>query len=463
MKLWGARFERDEDGIADDFNSSIRFDQRLWKADIEGSIAHARMLSARGIIPSEIGEKIVAELYEIKNGLECGTLSIDPKAEDIHMFVEQVLTERIGDAGKYLHTARSRNDQVALDLRLWQRDSIDKITGLLKTLVSVIADKAEENINTVMPGYTHLQPAQPVTFAHHILTYAQAFLRDIDRLSDCRKRTCVSPIGSCALAGTTYSTDRFYEAELLELPAVCENSMDGVSDRDFALEFCFCLSAVMTHLSRFCEEIILWSGVAYGFLTLDDAWCTGSSIMPQKKNPDIAELCRGKSGRVFGDLTALLTVMKGLPMAYNKDMQEDKEAIFDATDTVCACLTAFTPMFSTAKVNADKMRAAAADGFINATDCADYLVGKGLPFRDAYHVTGELVKHCVKTGKRLEDLSLKEYQTFSPKFEKDVFEAIKLDTCVSKRKSYGGPAPEAVAVQLKNLRDKLNGYSDSSC
>lgn len=463
MKLWGARFENEADNIADGFNSSIGFDKRLWKVDIEGSIAHARMLSARAIIPSDICDKIVEGLNGIKSDLECGVLEIDPKAEDIHMFVEQVLTERIGDAGKYLHTARSRNDQVALDLRLWQRESIDEIADLLKALVKAIADKAEENINSVMPGFTHLQPAQPVTFAHHVLAYAQAFLRDIDRLADCRKRTCVSPIGSCALAGTTYFTDRFYEAELLELPAVCENSMDGVSDRDFALEFCFCLSVIMAHLSRFCEEIILWSGVAYGFLTLDDAWCTGSSIMPQKKNPDIAELCRGKTGRVYGDLTALLTVMKGLPMAYNKDMQEDKEAIFDAADTVCACLTAFTPMFSTAKVNADNMRKAAADGFINATDCADYLVGKGLPFRDAYHVTGELVKHCVKTGERLEDLSLDEYKTFSPVFEKDVFEAIKLDTCVSKRRSYGGPAPEAVAVQLKNLRDKLNGVTKPSC
>ena len=463
MKLWDARFENEADNIADGFNSSIGFDKRLWKVDIDGSIAHAKMLSARGIIPSDVSETIVSGLEKIKNDLACGALEIDPKAEDIHMFVEQVLTERIGDAGKYLHTARSRNDQVALDLRLWQRETIDEITAQLKALVTAIADKTEENINTVMPGYTHLQPAQPVTFAHHILAYAQAFLRDIDRLADCRLRTCVSPIGSCALAGTTYFTDRFYEAELLKLPAVGENSMDGVSDRDFALEFCFCLSVIMTHLSRFCEEIILWSGVAYGFLTLDDAWCTGSSIMPQKKNPDIAELCRGKTGRVYGDLTTLLTLMKGLPMAYNKDMQEDKEAIFDAADTVCACLTAFTPMFSTAKVNADKMRNAAADGFINATDCADYLVGKGLPFRDAYHVTGELVKHCVKTGKRLEDLSLNEYKTASPVFDKDVFEAIKLDTCVNKRKSYGGPAPEAVAVQLKNLRDKLNGVTKPSC
>ena len=463
MKLWGARFENEADNIADEFNSSIGFDQRLWKVDIEGSIAHARMLSARAIIPSEICGKIVEGLTGILNDLESCALKIDPKAEDIHMFVEQVLTERIGDAGKYLHTARSRNDQVALDLRLWQRETIDEITVLLKILVTAITDKAEENIETVMPGYTHLQPAQPVTFAHHILAYAQAFLRDIDRLADCRLRTCVSPIGSCALAGTTYLIDRFYEAELLGLSAVCENSMDGVSDRDFALEFCFCLSVIMTHLSRFCEEIILWSGVAYGFLTLDDAWCTGSSIMPQKKNPDIAELCRGKTGRVYGDLTALLTVMKGLPMAYNKDMQEDKEVIFDAADTVRACLTAFTPMFLTAKVNADKMRKAAADGFINATDCADYLVGKGLPFRDAYHVTGELVKHCVKTGKRLEDLSLDEYKTFSPVFEKDVFEAIRLDACVGRRRSYGGPAPEAVAVQIENLRGKLNGKNEPSC
>ncbi len=463
MKLWGARFEHEADNIAEGFNSSIGFDRRLWKADIEGSVAHARMLSARGIIPSEICDQIIAGLTGIKDDLESGALEIDPKAEDIHMFVEQALTERIGGAGKYLHTARSRNDQVALDLRLWQREAIDETAALLKTLITAIADKAEEHINAVMPGYTHLQPAQPVTFAHHVLAYAQAFLRDIDRLADCRRRTCVSPIGSCALAGTTYFTDRFYEAELLGLSAVCENSMDGVSDRDFALEFCFCLSMIMTHLSRFCEEIILWSGVSYGFITLDDAWCTGSSIMPQKKNPDIAELCRGKAGRVYGDLTALLVVMKGLPMAYNKDMQEDKEAVFDAADTVCACLTAFTPMFTTAKINAERMRNAAADGFINATDCADYLVGKGLPFRDAYQIVGELVKHCVKAGKRLEDLSLDEYKTFSPVFEKDVFETIKPDACVNRRKSYGGPAPEAVAVQLKNLRGKLDGAVKPSC
>ena len=451
MKMWQGRFKKEEDESVNDFNSSISFDSRMYREDITGSIAHARMLGNTGIIDRGESEKIIAGLKEILCDIESGKLEFDPKAEDIHMFVEQVLTERIGDAGKRLHTSRSRNDQVALDIRMYLRNQIDEVYALIKVLAKVIIEKAKANTKTVMPGYTHLQRAQPVTLAHQLLAYAQMLKRDCERLCDCRVRTNIMPLGSCALAGTTYPIDRQSVCDELGFDSVTQNSIDGVSDRDFVLELAFDLSTVMMHLSRFSEEIILWCSSEFGFMELDDAFATGSSIMPQKKNPDIAELVRGKTGRVYGSLTTLLTVMKGLPLAYNKDMQEDKEAIFDALDNTKLCLEIFTKMLDTATFKTDKMRSAAGFGFINATDCADYLVKKGMPFRQAYKIVGELVAVCIEKNTTFEKLDIEEYKKVSDVFDDGVYKAVDLDVCTNGRNVVGGPAQSAVLKQIENL------------
>ena len=445
MALWGARFGKELNSQVQDFNSSIRFDQTFYQEDIAGSIAHVTMLGKQKIIAPADAEKIKQELEKIRQEIQAGKLKIDENAEDIHMFIETELTARLGDIGKKLHTARSRNDQVALDLKLYLRNQIAEIQGKIISLVEALCEKAEENLETVMPGYTHMQRAQPITFAHHLMAYTEMFLRDNERLQDCDKRMNILPLGSCALAGTTYPIDRELVAELLGFDGVTQNSLDGVSDRDYVIELASDLSLVMMHLSRLSEEIILWASWEFKFIELDDAFSTGSSIMPQKKNPDITELIRGKTGRVYGDLTTLLTLMKGLPLAYNKDMQEDKEAIFDAIATVKACIDTFIPMLETMKVLPENMKEAAQKGFINATDCADYLVKKGKPFRDAYKITGQLVAYCIENKKVLETLTLDKYQEADPLFEADIYEAISLDTCVKKRKVIGGPAPEMVA------------------
>lgn len=452
-QLWKGRFKKELAKETNDFNSSISFDSRMFEEDIKGSIAHATMLGSTGIIDKSESEKIVAGLSEILADIKSGKLDIDMSAEDIHTFVEGELTARLGQTGKRLHTARSRNDQVALDIRLTLRKEIDEISEKIKDLVSVLCNKAEENKETIMPGYTHLQRAQPITFGHHLMAYAQMLLRDLDRLADVKKRMNVLPLGSGALAGTTYPLDRNMVADLLGFDSVSLNSLDGVSDRDFCIELASALSLVMVHLSRFSEEIIMWCSWEFKFVELDDAFSTGSSIMPQKKNPDIAELVRGKSGRVFGDLTTLLTVMKGIALAYNKDMQEDKEAIFDAVDTVKMCLNAFTPMIDTMTVLKDNMRHAAAKGFINATDCADYLVGKGLPFRDAYKATGELVALCIDKNLTLETLPLDEYKKICDLFDDGVYQAINLEKCVADRLVVGGPSIQSVEAQIKYARN----------
>ena len=454
MPLWTGRFKKQLDKKTNDFNSSISFDSRMAKQDIAGSVAHAAMLGKQGIIEKGESEKIIASLKLIAAELESGRLEIDMTAEDIHTFVEGELTKRLGNSGKRLHTARSRNDQVALDLRLYLLEQSDKIDSALKAFIAVILKKAEENYDAVMPGYTHLQRAQPVTFGHHLMAYASMLLRDRERLSDCKKRMAVSPLGSGALAGTTYPLDREYSARLLGLSDVCSNSLDGVSDRDYVIELLSCLSIIMVHLSRFAEEMVMWCSWEFKFIELDDAFSTGSSIMPQKKNPDIAELVRGKSGRVFGSLMALLTVMKGLPLAYNKDMQEDKEGTFDAVDTVLVCIDTFSAMLETAKVLKGNMRKAAANGFINATDCADYLVKKGLPFRDAYKAVGELVAFCIENGYTLETLPLEEYKKICELFDEGVFAAIDLDNCVKGRAVKGGPAPQCVLEEIKSAKKK---------
>lgn len=433
MKLWAGRFSKEADKKTNDFNSSIATDSRMYAQDIEGSIAHVTMLSAKGIIPEQDGAAIAAELAKIKNEIAEGSLLIDPNAEDIHTFIEQTLTERIGDAGKRLHTGRSRNDQVALDVRLYLRDECDAVTELIKKLIKALSEKGDEYADAIMPGYTHLQRAQPITFKAHLSAYTEMLTRDLGRVEDAKKRMNSSPLGSGALAGTTYPIDRAMTASLLGFDSYTASTLDGVADRDFCIELASALSIVMVHLSRLCEEIILWCSWEFKFVELDDAFSTGSSIMPQKKNPDIAELVRGKSGRVFGDLMTLLTVMKGLPLAYNKDMQEDKDAIFDAFDTVKICLDTLVPMISTMKAIPENMRKAAAGGFINATDCADYLVSKGLPFRDAYKATGELVALCIREGKTLETLSLDEYKQVCELFDGGVYEAIKLENCVKRR------------------------------
>ena len=457
MKLWKGRFKKEADPRTNDFNSSIAFDSRMYRQDIEGSIAHATMLGKQGIIDESESAKICAELKKIRDDIDSGALSIDPDAEDIHTFVEQELTARLGDAGKRLHTGRSRNDQVALDIRLTLREDCAGLIKQLNGLVRVLCRKADMYSGTVMPGYTHLQRAQPVTFGHHLMAYCEMLMRDISRFEDALKRMDQCPLGSGALAGTTYHLDRELTSELLGFSSPTQNSLDGVSDRDFCAETAFAVSLCMVHLSRLCEELVLWCSWEFKFIELDDAYCTGSSIMPQKKNPDLAELIRGKSGRVIGDLTALLTMMKGLPLAYNKDMQEDKEAVFDAVDTLKLCLTPLTPMIETMTVLEQNMRKAAAGGFINATDCADWLVAeKGLPFRDAYKVTGELVALCIERSATLESLPLEEYKSVHPAFDEGIYQAISLDKCVSGRKVLGGPAPENVRAQAARVLTLLD-------
>ncbi len=451
-KMWAGRTAGNTADIADELNSSIGIDSRMYKQDIEASIAHAKMLSKQGIIKTEEAENIISGLEGILKDITSGDLEIDMSAEDIHMFVEEVLTERIGDDGKKLHTARSRNDQVAQDTRMYLRDQVDEIRGLTEKLIQTIADIAEKNSDVIMPGYTHLQRAQPILFAHQILAYAMMLVRDKERLTDARKRMNISPIGSCALSGTTYDTDRLYEAKLLGFDDICHNSIDGVSDRDFCVELLSDLSILMMHLSRFAEELILWSSWEFKFIEFSDAFTTGSSIMPQKKNPDMAELVRGKTGRVYGDLMQMLTALKGLPLAYNKDMQEDKESVFDACDTAKLCLNVMIPMLAEMKVNSGKMLAAAKGGFINATDMADYLVRKGMPFRDAYHISGSIVAKCIEAGKTLDELTHEELKKFSELFDKDVFHDIDLKTCVGKRISAGGTGPESVRAQIEYLR-----------
>ncbi len=455
-KMWAGRTAGITNKLADDFNSSIHFDKRMYKQDIEGSMSHALMLGKCGIIGEDEAEKIIEGLKGILADLESGKLEFDLTCEDIHMFVEQVLTERLGDLGKKLHTARSRNDQVALDIRMYLREELDEIQELLIDFVRVITNKAEQYKNAILPGYTHLQRAQPIVFGHQLMAYAMMISRDIERLSDCRKRMNISPIGSCALAGTTYETDREFEAENLNFEGICLNSLDGVSDRDFVLELLSDISIIMVHLSRFAEEIILWSSWEFKFVELSDEYTTGSSIMPQKKNPDMAELVRGKTGRVFGDLMGLLTTLKGLPLAYNKDMQEDKEGIFDAVDTVKMCIEVFAGMVDTMTANTENMLNAAKKGFINATDLADYLVKNGLPFRSAYKISGQIVSKCIAEDKVLESLSLEEYREFSDLFNEDLFKEIDLVTCVEKRISKGGTSVKSVEEQIKYIREKYN-------
>ena len=455
-KMWAGRTDGVTEKIADDFNSSIHFDCRMYEQDITGSMAHAAMLAAKNIITQEDADQLIAGLEDILADLGSGKLAIDMECEDIHMFVEQVLTQRIGDVGKKLHTARSRNDQVALDIRMYLRSEVDQITGFVKELVAAITNKAEQYAETIMPGYTHLQRAQPVTFGHHLMAYAMMLLRDLDRLADCRKRMNLSPIGCCALAGTTYDTDRHFEAEKLGFDGICMNSLDGVSDRDFCVELLSAFSVLMMHLSRFSEEIILWSSWEFKFVELSDAYTTGSSIMPQKKNPDMAELVRGKTGRVYGDLMALLTTLKGLPLAYNKDMQEDKESIFDACDTVKMCLQVFTGMVSTMKAIPENMLLAAQKGFINATDLADYLVKKGLPFRSAYKISGQLVALCIQQNTVLEDLPLETYKQYSDLFDTDLYTDIDLTTCVEKRISEGGTSTASVKKQIEYVKQIIS-------
>ncbi len=454
-KMWAGRTDGTTEQLADDFNSSIGFDSRMVKEDINGSMAHAMMLGATGIISKEDADTLIAGLEQILADIDSGALAIDMSCEDIHMFVEEVLTARLGDVGKKLHTARSRNDQVALDLRMYLRGQVDGMIATLKEFIGVLADQAENYKTAVMPGYTHLQRAQPIFFGHHLMAYAMMLLRDVDRLKDCRKRMNVSPIGCCALAGTTYATDRKLEAEKLGFDDICRNSLDGVSDRDFAVELLADLSTLMMHLSRFAEEVILWSSWEFKFVELSDAYTTGSSIMPQKKNPDMAELVRGKTGRVYGDLMSLLTTLKGLPLAYNKDMQEDKECIFDACDTVNMCLPIFQGMIATMKVNTDRMKQAAGEGFINATDLADYLVKKGLPFRSAYKISGQIVAHCIATHQTLESMPLAEYQSYHELFAQDLYADIDLTACAEKRISEGGTSVASIEAQIAYIRTKL--------
>lgn len=451
MKLWGGRFTSGTDKLTDDFNSSISFDKRLYKQDIEGSIAHASMLGKVGVIEPTNAKLICDTLAQILIDIEAGSIEFEVSAEDIHMNVETLLIERIGNVGKMLHTGRSRNDQVALDIRMYLKEENKDITAMLVKLENVLIKIAKENIETILPGYTHMQRAQPITLSHHMMAYFQMFKRDIERLSDCYKRTDILPLGSGALAGTTYPLDRDFVATQLGFSGVTENSLDGVSDRDFAIELASCLSMIMMHLSRFSEELVLWSSLEFGFVEMDDAYSTGSSIMPQKKNPDVAELVRGKTGRVYGDLMGLLTIMKGLPLAYNKDMQEDKEAIFDAIDTVRMCLPVFTCMLDACKFKKENMYTAASHGFTNATDFADYLVKKGIPFRKAHEITGKLVLECLSRKLGIEDISLDELKSMgSDLIEEDIYEEISLKQCVNGRSLTGGPAPCAVNKSIEN-------------
>lgn len=456
MKLWGGRFKKGTDDLVNDFNSSIRVDQRMYKEDIEGSLAHVKMLGKQGIIPKESSEKIAAGLKEILTRMENGVIEVDPTSEDIHSFTEGILTYYIGDCGKKLHTGRSRNDQVTLDLRMYLKKAQVGIIENILELEEVLLNKSKENTSTIMPGYTHMQKAQPITLAHHLLAYAEMFKRDIGRLQDCYKRTDEMPLGSGALATSTYPIDREFVAKELGFSKVTMNSLDSVSDRDYVIETLSAISMIMMHLSRFSEEIILWCTNEFKFVELDDGYSTGSSIMPQKKNPDVAELIRGKTGRVYGDLMTLLTVMKGIPLAYNKDMQEDKESVFDAIDTVNLALKTFSGMISTMKVNKSSMRKGAAGGFTNATDLADYLVKKGEAFRNAHGIVGEVVLYCIQENKHIEDLSLEKLKEFSPIFEEDVYEAIDLYTCVEERKVFGGPSSKSVEIQINALADFLS-------
>ena len=448
-KLWAGRAKKEVAQSTNDFNSSISFDSRMFEEDIKGSIAHVTMLGKKGIISLKDSQKIVDSLIEILEEIKSGKLKIDMQSEDIHTFVEQVLTERLGDIGKKLHTARSRNDQVCLDIKMYLKNKINEIKKEIKNLLKVIINLSNKNKETIMPGYTHLQRAQPITFAHHLLAYASMFVRDFNRLEETYKHTNICPLGSCAFAGTTYPIDRFIVAKSLGFDDVCFNSIDAVSDRDFVIELASDIAIIMMHLSRFSEEIILWASWEFKFIEIDDAYCTGSSIMPQKKNADIAELVRGKTGRVYGNLMSILTVLKGLPLAYNKDMQEDKECIFDSIDTVLQCLPVFSDMLSTITVLKNNMLLAAQKGFINATDCADYLTKKGISFRDAYKISGQMVAYCIDNNKTLNTLSLQEYKQFSNIFEEDIYKAIDLKTCVENRLSFGGPSKKAVEEQIK--------------
>ena len=456
-KMWAGRTAGDTSKLADEFNSSIGFDSRMYREDITGSIAHARMLAKQDIITSAEADVLCDALAGILADIDSGALKIDPAAEDIHMFVEEVLTSRVGEVGKKLHTARSRNDQVALDLRMYLMARVDEISSRIYSLAAALCDQAEQHKEVIMPGYTHLQRAQPIMFGHHLMAYAMMLLRDADRLKDCKRRMNVSPIGCCALAGTTYDTDRYYEADLLGFDSIALNSLDGVSDRDFAVELLSDISILMMHLSRFSEELILWSSWEFAFIELSDAYTTGSSIMPQKKNSDMAELVRGKTGRVYGDLMGALTMLKGLPLAYNKDMQEDKEGVFDAVDTAVMSLEIFAGMISTMKVRAENMKKAAQRGFINATDLADYLTKKGVPFRTAYKISGSIVAYCIETGQVLETLPLSKYKEFSASFDEDVYDDIDLYNCVNKRTSVGGTSVQSIENQIEYVRRKCNG------
>ena len=460
MKLWAGRFQKETDTAVNDFNSSISFDARLYQEDIAGSIAHATMLGKQGVIEEHEAEKIIQGLQAILKDIEAGAVEFSEENEDIHMNIESELTSRIGDTGKRLHTARSRNDQVAVDFRLYVKKEIPVIVGMILDLEKVLVKKAEANLDAVMPGYTHLQRAQPTTFAHYMMAYANMLKRDVTRLEDCLERMDECPLGAGALATSTYPVDRFQTAPALGFRKPTDNSLDSVSDRDFAIEFTSALSILMMHLSRFSEEIILWCSWEFKFVELDDAYSTGSSIMPQKKNPDVAELVRGKTGRVYGSLITLLTIMKGLPLAYNKDMQEDKEPVFDAIDTVEQCLPVFAAMVDTLTVKNRNMQKAAAGGFINATDCADYLVKKGLPFRDAYMIVGRLVHMCIKTGETLDTLPLKDFQSVSGAFGPDVYQALELKTCVGGRKVYGGPAPDSVKTQIEHIKEFVEARTE---
>ena len=455
MALWEGRFKKELDSRTNDFNSSIKFDCKMYKQDILGSVAHTKMLSKQQIISNSESESIINELYNILSEIEDGNLQIDMQAEDIHMFIETEIIKRLGSIGKKLHTARSRNDQVALDIRMYIKEEIVSIIDYLKEIIGVIIEKAEDNLYTIMPGYTHLQRAQPITFAHHLMAYVEMFLRDIERLEDSFKRTNVMPLGSCAIAGTTYNLDRNYVKELLGFQSITQNSLDGVSDRDFVIELASDISIIMMHLSRLSEEIILWCSWEFKFIELDDSFSTGSSIMPQKKNADITELVRGKTGRVYGNLMTLLTMMKGLPLAYNKDMQEDKEAIFDSIDTIKMCLKTLIPMIQTFVVNKENMKNAAIKGFINATDCADYLVKKGVPFREAYKITGKIIEYCIDNNKYLETLSLDEYKKMNSRFNNEIYNAIDLNNCVVNRKVEGGPSPIIVKKRIDEVKKIL--------
>ncbi len=456
MKLWGGRFEKSTDKSVDDFNSSIRFDSRMYKQDILGSIAHAKMLGNCKIISQEDSDLIQATLKEILKDIENGQVEFEIDAEDIHMNVEKILITRIGDVGKRLHTGRSRNDQVALDIRMYLRDEVKEIKQMLVSLENTLMDISEKNMDVILPGYTHLQRAQPITLAHHMMAYFQMFKRDLGRLDDCYKRINVMPLGSGALASTTYPLNRQMVADELNFSEITENSLDGVSDRDFAIELASCLSIIMMHLSRFSEELIMWSSHEFGFVEMDDAYSTGSSIMPQKKNPDVAELVRGKTGRVYGSLIGLLTVMKSLPLAYNKDMQEDKESIFDAVDTVKLCLPVFTNMIATMNIRKENMYKAAQGGFTNATDIADYLVKKGIPFRNAHEIIGKMVLYCIGNNKAIDELTMEEFKSFSDLIEEDVYREISLEKCVSGRNIPGGPAKERVIAAIQSGREFIS-------